>query len=241
MGKSALKMLLILATSIVFICLILPLEGNAQENTKPITIDNMRSLSGWNIYPPINNCSCDLSGSDKGIKISYEINPPGGWVDIYKNMSFGAFEEQFGEITEISFGYSGEGAPNTLEFKLGYGDGDEKKNRKQTEFRYDLSNAINTSETGKLTSLHFPCWQGACDIGKDFVDFNKVQQVRFAVVNMPGDKLGKGSVTIGRINATIIPKIPFDPETIAKIITAIAAIVVAIYSIIKLISRPPGP
>lgn len=183
--------IILLASMVVLTLSAISPKSSCQENeTNFITIDDMKSLSGWEIVKDANNSEIETSIADSGLKISYNLSKNHSWADIYKDIDFANMPK----IERILFQFSGTGAPNSLELKLVYVDG--------STFGYARNKATNSSDYVSLDPWQITYWWGGNPRPRgEPVDFAKVTQMHFAISNRPEkeDVQGEGFVIISSV------------------------------------------
>jgi hypothetical protein len=120
------------------------------------------------------------SVGEPAIQLTYDLSY-GDWVQCFVNV-----RENFSKYSRVQFLFKGEGASNTLEFKLVDSDGTNV-------------GMVWSQQTGKkawtvvdlpLTDLTY-LWGGDSTL-----ELKRLRQVFFAISKKPGDKGGRGRVTI---------------------------------------------
>lgn len=224
------KLSVVLQASIIAISLLaISSISSCQENeTNLITIDDMRSLSGWEIIRDPNNSDIgeiDVSIVDSGLKLSYNLPTNRSWVDIYKYIDFA----EMPDIERILFQYSGRGAPNTLELKLVYEDG--------SNFGYARNMATNSSGLVALDPWQITYWWGGNPRPRgEPVDFADVKQIHFAISNKPDKKdiPGEGYIIIsGVVGEKKQPEPPFlerNKDIIVATITGLLGLAAGLFA-----------
>lgn len=201
---------------------ILPTISGQEDETDLITIDDMKSSSGWEKIEDESNNQIgimNISIVDNGLKILYNLPRNESWVDMYKDIDFGKMPE----MQKILFQYSGSGAPNTLELKLVYEDG--------SNFGYARNMATNSSGLVSLDPWQITYWWGGYrrPTGEP-VDFSKVRQIHIAISNKPekNDIAGKGFIIIGSVFGI---KKQFEPSFLEKYKDIIVATITGLFGL----------
>lgn len=120
------------------------------------------------------------SVGEPAIQLTYDL-AQGNWVQCYVNI-----RENFSGYSRVQFLFSGEGAKNTLEFKIVDADG-------------TVAGMSWPQQTGKkgwnvvdLLLSDLPYLRG----GNSTLDLKRVRQIYFSIAVKPGDRGGHGRVTI---------------------------------------------
>lgn len=120
------------------------------------------------------------SGGEPALELNYDLSQ-GDWVQCYVNV-----RENFSKYSRVQFHVQGQGASNTLEFKMVDSDG--------------TNAGISWSrQTGKRarTLVDLPLSDLTYMWGGDrTLDLRRVRQIFFAISKKTGDKGGRGRVTL---------------------------------------------
>ncbi|MBK8575349.1 MAG: hypothetical protein IPN90_06620 [Elusimicrobia bacterium] len=122
----------------------------------------------------------DDSYGEPAVQLTYDLSQ-GDWVQCFVNV-----RENFSNYTRVQFLFKGEGAKNTLEFKIVDSDGTNV-------------GALWSQQTAKKawTVVDLPLSELTYLWGGDpLLDFRRVRQIFFAVSKKSGDKGGRGRVTL---------------------------------------------
>jgi len=175
-----------------------PTPVAAPPPTIILIIDTMDSTSGWKTYKDDKGSSINIQSilgrTDNAIEIFYDLKE-WGWIGISKKINPEILSEKKG----IKFFYKGSGEPNTIEFKLVYGDVG------GTTFGvlWNRATVADNWVSIEVPYSHFDCWwpEDNCLRYGNKLDLKNVRKIEFAISNKPedGDVYGSGKVIIDDI------------------------------------------
>jgi hypothetical protein len=194
------KLGLVLAVAGIAVSIaIFVIQESRPPPTRTVTLSAMRSTAGWVPYSRAGS-SVTLLPSPEGrrpFSLSYSVRDS-SWVGITMRIPAGVLSG----TDLIEFAYRGNGAPNSLEFKLLY----PALGGEAPIFATIWRHSTDTHGSRRLIRIpyaDFSCWPGTgCREGEP-LDPGRVEKIDFAVSDKPdsGDVAGTGSITFENVVA----------------------------------------
>lgn len=173
-------------------------SATPEPSLSPITIDPMEDMAGWSTYvddKTVFTVTATSGITGNAVEIAFELQE-WGWMGVSREI-----EPQMLQGTRgIRFFHRGDGAPNTIEFKVLYA----PNAQGESAIFSVLWPGVTATEDWETLEVHYDdlsCWEETpCEPGET-VDPAKVWKLDFAVSNKAhlGDVPGAGVVVIDEV------------------------------------------